>query len=50
MADVGIQRSTFIVKHNGSIDFSITEKIAAQEPGKVSFFHVRIKVIFPTGI
>ena len=33
MADGGIQRSTFIVKHDGSIDF-----IAVQEPSKVSVF------------
>ena len=38
MADSGIQGSTFIVKHNGSIDFSINEKISVQEPGKVSVF------------
>ena len=38
MADGGIQRSTFIVKHDGSIDFSINQKISVQEPGKVSFF------------
>ena len=38
MADGGIQRSTFIVKHDGSIDFSINQKIAVQEPGKVSVF------------
>ena len=38
MADGGIQRSIFIVKHDGSIDFSINQKIAVQEPGKVSVF------------
>ena len=26
MADGGIQRSTFIVKHDGGIDFSINKK------------------------
>ena len=36
MADGGIQRSIFIVKHDGSIDFSINQKIAVQESVKVS--------------
>ena len=39
MADGGIQRSTFTVKHDGSIDFSIYRKTAMQE---LQFFHVRI--------
>ena len=39
MADGGIQRTTLIVKHDGSIDFSINQKIAVQE---LRFFHVRI--------
>ena len=38
MADGGIQRSTFIAKHDGSIDFSINEKISVQAPGKVLVF------------
>ena len=36
MADGGIQRSIFIVKYYGSIDFSINQKIAVQESVKVS--------------
>ena len=36
MADGGIQRSIFIVKHDGSIDFSINQKMAVQESVKVS--------------
>ena len=36
MADGGIQRSMFIVEHDGSIDFSINQKIAVQESVKVS--------------
>ena len=39
MADGGIQRSTFIVKHDGGIDFSINRKNAVQE---LPFFHVGI--------
>ena len=39
MADGGIQRRTFIVKYNGTIDFSITRKTALQE---LRFFHVWI--------
>ena len=35
MADGGIQRSIFIVKHDNSIDFSINQKIAVQESVKV---------------
>ena len=31
MADDGIQRSIFTVKHDGSIDFSINQKPAVQE-------------------
>ena len=38
MADGGIPRTTFIVKHDGTIDFSINQKIAVQEPSKVSVF------------
>ena len=38
MADPGIQRSTFIVKHFGTIDFSINQKTAVQESLKVSVF------------
>ena len=38
MADGGTQMSTFTVKHDGSIDFSINEKISMQEPGKVLVF------------
>ena len=38
MADGGIQRSTFIVKQDGSIDFSINRKTAVQEPVKVRVF------------
>ena len=34
--DGGIERSTFIVKYYGSIDFSINKKIAVQESVKVS--------------
>ena len=47
MADGGIQRSTFIIKHDGSIDFSINQKISVQEPGKVSVFSRQKKIIFP---
>ena len=36
MADGGIQRSIFIVKHDGSIDFLINQKMAVQESVKVS--------------
>ena len=36
MADRGIQRCTFIVKHDGGIDFLINQKIAVQESVKVS--------------
>ena len=39
MADGGIQRSTFIVKHDGSIDFLIKQKISVQEPGKFCLKH-----------
>ena len=39
MADGGIPRTTFIVKHDGSIDFLINRKTAVQE---LRFFHVRI--------
>ena len=39
MADGGIQRSAFIVKHDGSNDFSIDRKTAVQE---LRFFHVGI--------
>ena len=49
MADSGIQRSTFIVKHDGSIDFSINEKILVQEPGKVSVFSRQDKTDVPDG-
>ena len=38
MADGGIQRSTFIVKHDGIIDFSINRKTAVQELDKVPAF------------
>ena len=47
MADAGIQRSTFIVKHDGSIDFSINWKTAVQEQGKVSDFSRQDKTEFP---
>ena len=43
MADHGEQRSTFIVKHDGCIDFSINEQICVQEPGKVSVFSCQDK-------
>ena len=36
MADGGIQRTIFIVKHDGSIDFSIYKKIALQQSVNVS--------------
>ena len=36
IADGAIQRSIFIVKKDGSIDFSIDQKIAVQELVKVS--------------
>ena len=49
MADGGIQRSIFIVKHDGSIDFSINQKIAVQEPGKVSVYSRQDKTDAPTG-
>ena len=39
MADGGIQRSTFIVKHDGSIDFWINQKSSVQE---ISVFHFGI--------
>ena len=39
MADGGIQRNSFIVKHDGSIDFFINRKTAVQE---LRFFHARI--------
>ena len=38
MADGGIQRSTFIIKHYGAIDFSINQKTAMQESLKFSVF------------
>ena len=38
MADGGIQRSIFIVKHDSNIDFSINQKIAVQESVKFGFF------------
>ena len=47
MADGGIQRNTFLVKHDGSIDFLINEKISVQEPGKVSFFSCQDKTDVP---
>ena len=47
MADGGIQRTTFIVKHDGSIDFSINQKIAVQEQGKVSVFSCQDKTDLP---
>ena len=47
MADAGIQRSTFIVKHDSSIDFSINEKISVQELGKVSIFSRQDKTDVP---
>ena len=37
MADDGTQSSIFILKHNGSIDFSINQKTTMQE---FRFFHV----------
>ena len=49
MADGGIQRSTFIIKHDGSIDFSINQKISVQEPGKVSVFSRQEKLYSQTG-
>ena len=47
MADGGIQRSTFIIKHDGSIDFSINQKISVQEPGKVWVFSCQDKTDIP---
>ena len=47
MADGGIQKSTFIVKHDGSIDFSINEKISVQERGKVWVFSRQDKTNVP---
>ena len=47
MDDPRIQRSTFIVKHNDSIDFSINKKISVQEPGKVSVFSCQDKTDVP---
>ena len=47
MADGGIQRSTFIVKHEGSIDFLINEQISVQEPGNVSVFSCKDKSDIP---
>jgi len=44
ITDGGIQRSIFIVKHDGSIDFSINQTTAVQE---LWYFHVRIKPIKP---
>ena len=38
MADGGIQRSTFIVKHDGNIDFSINQKTVVQKVIKFSVF------------
>ena len=49
MADGGIQMSAFIVKHDGGIDFSINQKTAVQEQGKVSDFSRQDKSDFPTG-
>jgi len=49
MADGGIRWSTFIVKHDGSIDFSINQKIAGQEPSKVSVFSRQDKTDAPPG-
>ena len=48
MADPGIQRSTFIVKHNGSTDSSI-KKNSVQEPGKVWAFSRQDKTNVPDG-
>jgi len=49
MADGGMQRSIFLAKHDGSIDFLKIKKTFLQEPVKISVFHVRKKLIFPTG-
>ena len=36
------------MKHDGSIDFSINQKIAVQEPGKVSVFSRQEKLYSQT--
>ena len=50
MADGGIKRSIFLVKHDGSINFLINQKISVQEPVKVSVFQVWIKRYYRLGI
>ena len=47
MADGGIQRSTFIVEHDGSIDFSINQKISVQELYKFWVFSRQDKIDVP---
>ena len=49
MADGGLQWIIFIVKHDGSIDFSINQKIAVQEPSKVSGVSRQEKLYSQTG-
>ena len=44
-----MQRSIFIVKHDGIIDFSINQKITVQEPGKVLVFSRQEKLYSQTG-
>ena len=38
MADGGIQRSIFLVKHDGSINFLINQKTGVNKPGKDTVF------------
>ena len=47
MADGGIQRSIFLVKHDGSINFLIDQKTSMQEPVKVSVFSRQEKTDIP---
>ena len=47
MADPEIQRSTFIVKHYDTIDFSINQKTTVQESLKVSVFSCQDKTYVP---
>ena len=47
MADGGMQRSIFLVKHDGNIDFLINQKTSVQEPIKVLVFSCQAKTDIP---
>ena len=48
MTDHFIRCDDFIAKHDGSIDFSINQKISVQELGKVSVFSNQDETVVPT--